>query len=261
MRASLSDAKLLALVGEIMGVLDLEEFRRTLLQAVLAAVPAKIASLNDVGPDHLAVVSEPRLDPEWYEKFAGLLDENPLYRHYVATGDGTARRFSDVTTREQLESTRLFREFYAPLGIRHQIAFTLPAGTGRLLAVALSRGQTDFSDAERDFLDRARPYLIQAYRNAIAFSTGNESPRQLRAALLAAGLTPRESEVVRLVALGRSNPDIAAALGLSDRTVAKHAENAFRKLGVRGRSQAAALAWELAAGVSFHGDAGPLRRG
>ena len=60
------------------------------------------------------------------------------------------------------------------------------------------------------------------------------------------GLTPREAEVAQLVATGGSNRDIAARLGVSDRTVQKHLERSFRKLGVKTRSEAAARAWELA---------------
>ena len=47
---------------------------------------------------------------------------------------------------------------------------------------------------------------------------------------LAEGLTAREAEVLRLVAAGRSNPEIAAALFLSKKTVARHLSNIFTKL-------------------------------
>ena len=50
------------------------------------------------------------------------------------------------------------------------------------------------------------------------------------------------SEVLRLVAAGRSNADVAETLALSARTVQKHLENAYRKLGVSSRSEAARIA-------------------
>jgi DNA-binding NarL/FixJ family response regulator len=59
---------------------------------------------------------------------------------------------------------------------------------------------------------------------------------------LPAGLTPRESEVLRLVAQGRSNRDIADVLVLSPRTVKRHVENIFDKLGVSSRAAATAFA-------------------
>ncbi len=54
-------------------------------------------------------------------------------------------------------------------------------------------------------------------------------------------LTPREEAVVTLVAEGRASKEIAALLGVVKKTVDKHLENAFRKLGVRNRTEAAAV--------------------
>ena len=58
------------------------------------------------------------------------------------------------------------------------------------------------------------------------------------------GLTEREVEVLRLVATGRSNPEIAATLVLSEKTVARHLSNIFTKLDVGSRTAAAAFAFE-----------------
>jgi DNA-binding CsgD family transcriptional regulator len=58
------------------------------------------------------------------------------------------------------------------------------------------------------------------------------------------GLTEREVEVLRLVAEGRSNPDIAQALVLSQKTVERHLSNIFTKLDVPSRTAAAAYAHE-----------------
>lgn len=49
------------------------------------------------------------------------------------------------------------------------------------------------------------------------------------------GLTDRELEIVRLVAAGRKNKEVSAALGISERTVKTHLQNIFQKLGVRDR--------------------------
>jgi DNA-binding NarL/FixJ family response regulator len=57
-------------------------------------------------------------------------------------------------------------------------------------------------------------------------------------------LTQRELEVLRLVAAGRSNRQIAAALVVSEHTVAGHLQNIFGKLGVSSRTAATAFAFE-----------------
>jgi DNA-binding CsgD family transcriptional regulator len=56
------------------------------------------------------------------------------------------------------------------------------------------------------------------------------------------GLTGRESEVLSWLSKGKSNRDIAQILGLSPRTVDKHLEQIYAKLGVENRTAAAAIA-------------------
>jgi DNA-binding CsgD family transcriptional regulator len=58
------------------------------------------------------------------------------------------------------------------------------------------------------------------------------------------GLSGRELEVLRLVAAGNTNREIAAALVLSEHTVARHVQNIFRKLRVSSRTAATAFAFE-----------------
>jgi DNA-binding CsgD family transcriptional regulator len=61
---------------------------------------------------------------------------------------------------------------------------------------------------------------------------------------LPAGLTAREAEVLRLVAAGKTNRDIAVELVISEHTVARHLQNIFAKLDVSSRSAATAFAFE-----------------
>jgi DNA-binding CsgD family transcriptional regulator len=58
------------------------------------------------------------------------------------------------------------------------------------------------------------------------------------------GLTAREVEVLRLVATGKTNRQVAAELVLSEKTVARHVANIFTKLGLSSRSAATAYAYE-----------------
>jgi len=59
-----------------------------------------------------------------------------------------------------------------------------------------------------------------------------------------AGLTAREAQVLRLVAAGKTNPEIAAELYVSDKTIARHLSNIFTKLDVTSRTAAAAFAFQ-----------------
>ena len=59
-----------------------------------------------------------------------------------------------------------------------------------------------------------------------------------------AGLTPRELEVLRLLAAGATNHAIATRLHLADKTVHRHVSNIYSKLGVSSRAAATAYAYE-----------------
>jgi DNA-binding CsgD family transcriptional regulator len=81
------------------------------------------------------------------------------------------------------------------------------------------------------------------------FDTLGAKPRrreaqQLLRPALPGGLSAREAEVLRLVASGRSNIQIAQALVLSEKTVARHLSNIFTKIDVTSRTAAAAYAFE-----------------
>lgn len=88
-----------------------------------------------------------------------------------------------------------------------------------------------------EVLARLQTHVRNA-RVALAAQQGPEIPSRL----LDAALTPRETEVLSWLAKGKTNRDIADILGMSHRTVNKHLEHIFEKLGVETRAAAAALA-------------------
>jgi DNA-binding CsgD family transcriptional regulator len=249
-----TDAKLVALIEDVIGLTDLEEFRIGLLEALQRALPSEYASLNDLGPGPLdaTVIANPPVEPSMLEAFVRHKHENPIAAFHARTRDGRAYRFSDLITRRELRRLSLYEEVYAPLGINYQIAFTLPTAPDRLLGVALSRAQRDYTGQERELINRARPLLIQAFRNALEQDHLKSAVQRLHDgstmldALVDVGLSRRESQVLRGLAHGQSTDDIAAALNISRRTVTKHLEHCFRKLDVNSRSAAAAEAWVLA---------------
>jgi DNA-binding NarL/FixJ family response regulator len=93
----------------------------------------------------------------------------------------------------------------------------------------------------------ARPLAAEAAREVAALgeSIARRLGRRAAADAEGAGLSRRELEVVRLVALGRTNREIAQALFLSSRTVDMHVRNILRKLDCRSRIEAAHRAGEL----------------
>ena len=73
----------------------------------------------------------------------------------------------------------------------------------------------------------------------LAKDSGSETPAEFSSEL---GLTAREGEVLSWLSKGKTNRDIAQILGLSPRTVDKHLEQIYSKLGVENRTAAAAIA-------------------
>ncbi len=120
----------------------------------------------------------------------------------------------------------------------------------RVLALSTHGGDEDI---HRAFLAGVQAYLtkdvlhdelIQAIR---AVSAGQQYlPPHIVAALNAqlarADLSARELEVLRLMAQGHSNKEIANTLGISDQTVKNHVKSIFSKLGVTDRTQAVTTA-------------------
>lgn len=80
------------------------------------------------------------------------------------------------------------------------------------------------------------------FEKAITTAPTVQTPPQL------AALTPREREVLQLIAAGRSNREIAQALYISERTVKNHVNSILNRLNLRDRTQAAIFATTLSVG-------------
>lgn len=123
----------------------------------------------------------------------------------------------------------------------------LPAQVQRWLAAAAGNADTppllhQASSGERLLL-RFLPSRHAREPDSILVEPATES--LTLAGLKAAGLTLRQAEVMRLVAFGRGNQEIARALAISPRTVAKHLQHAYDRLGVNSRTQAVATVWSI----------------
>ena len=116
----------------------------------------------------------------------------------------------------------------------------LPGGLGGVEGVRAALGEPAFATA---WAAGRKLSIEEAIAEALAVTATGAPGRSAPAAEPVAapathGLTPREQEVLRLLAQGRTNPEIAGELFISPRTVGKHVEGILAKLGVESRAAA-----------------------
>ncbi len=187
---------------------DLDGFGPRALRAVRHLVDCPVAAVNDV--DQAAGRFVYAIDPVDFTSPEGahhvlleLAETHPLVRHVQRTGDGSARRISDVVSREEFQASELYRRLYRQMGVEFQMSVTLDIPLPAVVAVTVSRGDVDFSERERLLLDLLRPHLAHGWRQA----------RELaRLAALAGAASPARSTGI----LQRPGPAGTLALALSD---------------------------------------------
>jgi DNA-binding CsgD family transcriptional regulator len=115
------------------------------------------------------------------------------------------------------------------------------AQTSLLIATVCERRED--SDGRRLALDTARRLFEKLNAEYCLARAAERSGRAARH-VSPGSLSEREVQVLRLLAAGKTNRDIAAELFISDKTVARHVSNIFDKLGVSSRSGATAWAYQ-----------------
>jgi DNA-binding CsgD family transcriptional regulator len=153
-------------------------------------------------------------------------------------------KVSDFYSARQWHGTVPHTDFFRPLGCEHVMQLCLPGRLGPAawpcsaakMMFFRSPGP-DFSERDRDLLALLQPHLHQAYLDAERRRDG--TPR----------LTPRQRELMRLVAAGHTNASIARQLGITEGTVRSHLEDIYARLQVSSRAAAVARVFPDGAAV------------
>ena len=145
---------------------------------------------------------------------------------------------SDFYSARQWHATGMYSDVYRPQGLDQGLQLCLPEppgpalGPGRTARLIFVRGPgPDFSERDRALLVLLRPHLHQAYLDAER--RRHPIPQ----------LTPRQKDLLHLVAAGHTNSQIARRLGLSEGTVRTHLENIYTRLHVSSRTAAVTRAF------------------
>ena len=156
---------------------------------------------------------------------------------------------------------RATEQFSTALGLFTRLNLPVDAALVRVaLARACAHGAHQVAVAEAttawEVLDRVGAAADADAAAALLRSLGAPTPTGSRGA---AGLTRREREVLRLIGLGLSNPEIAGRLHISRKTATHHVSNVLAKLGARNRTEAAAYALSTSHDLVLRG-ASPVAR-
>lgn len=216
-----------------------EVFPRQLMAALTELVPAEDVTFQLSRPlDHVVLgVEEYGVEPDplpegWEEVFWRSYWDGGVCCRPQLTGDYTSVwKVSDYLSARQLANSAV-GEWFRMIGVRHEIAVPLP-GRGaedRRILLFRSAGR-DFTERERLLLTMLRPHFIEVLR----------AHERRRAGV--PDLTARQLQLLRLVADGHSNAQIAHRLFVAEGTVRKHLENIYERLGVTSRTAAVTTAF------------------
>jgi DNA-binding CsgD family transcriptional regulator len=164
----------------------------------------------------------------------------PLAQHYFTHPDDTQpRRISECVSDRTWWSSRAYSEFFTHTGARFQMGMaTILVANGCGCGWAVNRTLHDFTDTD---IERAAIlWPVLALLDQI-FVTGTLCTRvtdQAEEIRQRSGLTQREHQMIKLAAQGLTTKQIARLTRVQPSTVAKHLENAYRKLDCNGRVNA-----------------------
>jgi DNA-binding CsgD family transcriptional regulator len=223
------------------------------LESLRELVHADSVTYLEIDPTHrrmLAARTAGANDP-------GVDDDRLFWPHYWdsepccypdRTGDRTSvTRSSDFYSLRQLHASGMYVDYLSLFNDEYEMMVCLPSMRTISRRLVFFRGPgRDFTERDRLGLALLRPHLAEL----------DERADRMRAGV--PDLTPRQWELLELVATGRSNAEIAGQLVLSPHTVRTHLENIFARLGVTSRT--AAVAAVRRCEPSFPWLAGPPRR-
>ena len=229
---------------------ELADIQRGSLERIKNIIPHRISMFD-------LVTMEENGQTEYIDPISTTMDQTELdayYQRYAAM-DYTTWSFNlrnlnvyrdlDLVDVEQRDRTPIFLEWMEPQGVYYGCGATLAMAGIPLGTVTLFRERSagDFASNEMRILKELAQHLSlrlhELYPAGIA--EHHDKLKDPVASLIEkAGINPREAEILRLMADGYTNKQMAATLFISESTVKKHINAIYHKLGVSNRMGLAA---------------------
>jgi DNA-binding CsgD family transcriptional regulator len=230
-------------------VAEAEDGVDALARAAVSALPRLVASeitslsVCDLESGRRKVVATPvaAIGADDIAAFNRHFRAHPLVHYHADLRGPGAHRISDSIPFSRFRNSGLYSEYYRRIGIDHAVALPIHVDDKTLISFVLNRRRCDFSNRDLDLLNLVGGGLSRLYKKAATmdraqFLLSTKGLDEYR--LEALGVTPREIEVLRWLAAGKSDREIAALLSCSHRTVQKHLQRVYIKLGVETRTGA-----------------------
>ncbi|MCK9904334.1 helix-turn-helix transcriptional regulator [Parafrankia colletiae] len=222
------------------------------LAAMIGCDSASYCRVDHAERRLLATVVEPAsTDLSESAAFAAVLGQHPAFiahrERRLPTGNSVA--LTDLMDFRALRNLPIYADFYRPRQTHDQLMNIVTVGRDQGTLLVFNRSRRGFSGRARELLDLVSPLVCQAvaHRERLTRLTTalRDAQRHASASDEAAsrlpGLTPREREVAAHLVDGVGDREIARALGVSPRTVHKHLEQIYRKLGLQSRAAVVAM--------------------
>jgi len=171
---------------------------------------------------------------------------HPLLRWFELCGDASPMSNGRIPPGLVPDASfAVLREQLGPVGLHEQLSIPYRLAPDAHRAYVLARGDQDFPDEDFLLARRLQPVLALLERQASVLRRTTD----LAAVTDVADLSGRELVVLQLLGEGRTADAMARELGISVRTVHKHLEHVYRKLGVSDRLRAVLVAREAGLGA------------
>jgi DNA-binding CsgD family transcriptional regulator len=207
----------LAMLADLAGLIGCEEVSLGVVDSERRTVPIEYGYPTAQNP------VEEALDAVFFSHYW----DSPMCCYPDRTGDlDRLLLSSEFYTMRAFRRTALYRDYIAPTGYARYMGGCVAGRPGRTLRLTFWRGAgADFTERDQTLVALVRPHALAAYRHA---ATAGDSIR----------LTPRQVQLLRLIALGMTNAQIGRRLSIAESTVRKHLEHVFARLRVDNRAAA-----------------------
>lgn len=254
----LSNRKLLAAftaLREVDEARNIQEFRTIVPDILCRLFVCDRANYNDfvvtTGVYHIVPNPTPVWWPKFKELYAAHVRDHPLVR--TRTDCHRSVTLSRHAQERVWKNSPLLHDYFRPLRVNDQLSTMIERRSGGFVGIAVNRVKGAYTPEDQALMDLVSPVL----ESRLSFLKRQEPRPQpdgqpLAAAVELTTLTPREREILKWIAAGKRNSEIACILQVSNRTVEKHVENLLGKLNVETRTSAAGL--YISSCVNSHGN-------